>query len=353
MTSILLLHVDGQDQEALSAYLSKAGHHVNVFTSLGDLVSRVDGGTLATQLPVVVLQEQALPDPVDLDFLFGFPVLVLGRRRRLATRTQLVRLEDPYFLNAVEAEVTRLSEHGAESPEETPSVAEGPGPPITTGGHDQGLVLRGIAHALNNPLSAASGWLQLLAVDLGEGDSRARALNQVRRELHRIERLLQAIGLIGGRPSNLRAAIDLEAMVEERVQVLEKEGLPATMQSGGALPRIPGDPAEFGLMLDLLLTSFLEERARVQALDVRIARKGPAVVLTIDEEGGTLPGGCDVSDLGLLLRRCRHSRAIGIALAAHLVGSRLGGEVRLESRDGGGARFLMSIPVAAEREADA
>ena len=106
-------------------------------------------------------------------------------------------------------------------------------------------------------------------------------------------------------------------------------------------------------MLDLLLNSFLEERARVQALEVRVAREGSSVVLSIDEEGGTLPGGCDVWDLGLLLRRCRHSRAIGIALASHLVHHRFGGEVRLETRDGDAARFVMRIPVATERGAGA
>ena len=351
MSSILLLHSEGQDQEALSAYLHKSGHHVSTYTTVHDLASRVGDGAFPADLPVVVLQEQALPDTVDLDFLAGLPVLVLGRRRRLSTRAELVRLEDPYFLNAVLDQVTHLAEYGA-----TPA-AIAPAPtnedtPSTAAGVDQGLVLRGIAHALNNPLSAASGWLQLLEVDLGEGDSRARALNQATRELHRIERLLQAIGLIGGRPSSLRAEIDLQQMVEERTLALEKEGLPVTLQCGGALPRIPGDPSEFGLMLDLLLNSFLEERARVEALDVRIAREGPAVVMTIEEQGGTLPGGCDASDLGLLLRRCRHSRAIGIALANHLVHHRFEGEVKLESGEGNSARFLMRIPVGSQRGAD-
>lgn len=352
MSSILLLHTEGQDQEALSAYLSKSGHHVSTYTTVDDLASRVGDGAVPAEFPVVILQEQALPDAVDLDFLCGFPVLVLGRRRRISTRAELVRLEDPYFLNTVLDQVARLAEYGVPPTEdEHPRASDEPAA-ASSGTVDQGLVLRGIAHALNNPLSAASGWLQLLEVDLGEGDSRVRALKQATRELHRIERLLQAIGLIGGRPSSLRAEIDLRGMVEERTLTLEKEGLPVTLHCGGSIPRIPGDPSEFGLMLDLLLNSFLEERARVQSLDIRIAREGPAVVLSIDEKGGTLPGGCDVSDLGLLLRRCRHSRAIGIALASHLVHNRFDGEVRLETREADAARFLMRIPVGTERGAD-
>ena len=153
-------------------------------------------------------------------------------------------------------------------------------------------------------------------------------------------------------PQCHRDTLGLQQMVEERTLALEKEGLPVTLQCGGALPRIPGDPSEFGLMLDLLLNSFLEERARVEALDVRIAREGPAVVMTIEEQGGTLPGDCDASDLGLLLRRCRHSRAIGIALANHLVHHRFKGEVKLESGEGDSARFLMRIPVGSQRGAD-
>lgn len=218
--------------------------------------------------------------------------------------------------------------------------------PATATLAETGLLLRGVAHALNNPLSAASGWLQLLAVDLGETDSRVRALNQVRGELHRMERLLQALGLIGGRPSNLRAAFDISALVEERVANLEREGLPVTIDVDPNLPRIPGDPSEFSLMLDLVLGSFLEERGRVQQLDVHVGRRGPELVLTLTERGGTLPGGCDPRDLGVLLRRCRHSRAIGIALASHLVGGRLGGQVLLESDPGGVSRFELSVPAA-------
>ena len=349
MSSILLLHAAGQDQEALAAYLSKAGHDVSAYSTLEELVSRVEAGGFPDDSAVVVLHEETLPETADLDFLSGTPALVLGRQRRLETGPEVVRIEDPYFLNEVLRHVRDLAESGATPTNEPDPIAVAPPPTPVTGGVDQGLVLRGIAHALNNPLSAASGWLQLLSADLGENDSRARALSQATRELHRIERLLQAIGLIGGRPSSLRADIDLQAMVEERTVALEKEGLPVTLQCGGSLPRIPGDPSEFGLMLDLLLNSFLEERARVQALEVRVAREGSSVVLSIDEEGGTLPGGCDVWDLGLLLRRCRHSRAIGIALASHLVHHRFGGEVRLETRDGDAARFVMRIPVATER----
>ena len=350
MSSILLCHAEGQDREALFAYLNKAGYHVSGFASLGDLESRVDGGFMDGDLPVVILQESFLPEALDLSFLDGFPVLVLGRRRRVTTSPPPSRLDDPYFLNTVLAEVERLA---TGKPAVAADAVAGEVPDdgdLSSSGSstsDSGLLLRGIAHALNNPLSAASGWLQLLAVDLGEADSRVRALNQVRGEMHRLERLLQALGLIGGRPSNLRAAFDVSALVEERVLTLEREGLPVTFSLDPNLPRIPGDPGEFSLMLDLVLGSFLEERGRVQQLDVHVARRGSRLVLTLEERGGTLPGSCDPRDLGILLRRCRHGRAIGIALAAHLVGEWLGGDARLESEEDGLARFELSIPAMA------
>jgi len=347
VTSILLLHADGEDQAALSAYLSKVGYHVQGASTLSELRSAVEGGAHGEDALLVLIQELALPEPADLEFLSSYPLLILGRRRRVPSRPGLIRLDDPYYLAEVASTLAQLEETPRHvAAEVLPDADE----PIRRRTPDQGVLLRGIAHALNNPLAAASGWLQLLAVDLGEGDSRTRALNQVRGELQRLERLLQALGLIGGRPSNLQAPIDVESIVESRVKVLEREGLAVTFDVAGPLPRVVGDPAEMALMLDLVLGSFVEERGRVQALTVRLARVGPAVEFIIEEDGGAMPDDCDPTDLGSLLRHCRHSRAIGIALAADLVQRRLEGEISIAGLPEGGTRLSMTMPAADQRE---
>jgi len=350
VTSILLLHADGEDQAALSAYLSKVGYHVQGASTLSELRSAVEGGAHGDEALLILIQEMVLPEPADLEFLNPYPLLILGRRQRLQPRPGLIRLDDPYYLAEVASTLAKLEEAPRHVTEELAPSADGP---VRQRAPDQGVLLRGIAHALNNPLAAASGWLQLLAVDLGEGDSRTRALNQVRGELQRLERLLQALGLIGGRPSNLQAPIDMEATVETRVKALEREGLAVTFDVAGPLPRIVGDPAEMALMLDLVLGSFVEERGRVQVLAVRLARVGPAIEFVIEEDSGAMPDDCDPADLGSLLRHCRHSRAIGIALAADLVQRRLKGEIAIAGLPEGGTRLSMTMPAAGQRETTA
>lgn len=355
MISIFLLHRAGQDRESLAGFLTKTGCHVSAFDNLDDLRSRVAAGAGGADPPVVVIHEATLPADRDLAFLDALPLLVLGRQHRLPERSAMIRLDDPYFLNVVAQQIGQLHGLSKSGPTTMLEVPEEEAPvnpaPATRPGIDQGLMLRGIAHALSNPLSAASGWLQLLAVDLGEGDPRRRALNQVRAELGRMEKLIQALGVVGGRPRNLRAPLDLESLVRERVNTLDREGLPTTLDIGRTpLPSIEGDPSEFGLMLDLLLLSFLEERSRVKHIRIAVARDAGSLVMTLSEDGGTLPGGCDPSDIGLLLRRMRHTRAIGIALAQQLVGTRLGGRVTFESKVGTNAELRIRIPVAREAE---
>jgi signal transduction histidine kinase len=368
--SLLLLHGQGSDAEALRAYLTKVGFHVSTFATLEALEARVladsprvtaesqgdsDGGVAA-----VVLAEDLLPgDDADLGLLLGFleryPVLVLGRRRPMPARPRLRRLDDPYFLQMVTAEIQALLSSDGPVPAipSTPPIPLPPREDAPAAGNapDLGLVLRGLVHALNNPLSAASGWLQLLAVDLQREDPKWRALHQARTELQRMERLLLALGWIGGRSSNLRVKLNVEQQVKDRIDALEREGLAVSMTcEGESLPCVYADPAEFGMMLDLLFGSFLEERNRLRGLYVVIrVRKGHLEVI-IGDGGGSLLTEGDASDLGVLLRRMRHTRAIAIALAHRVVALQLGGSVSLTGGGGEASRLILSMPATERRE---
>jgi hypothetical protein len=364
--SLLLLHRQGSDAEALCAYLTKIGFHVSTFATLEALEARVladsprvpaespgdsDGGVAA-----VVLAEDLLPgDDGDLGFLERYPVLVLGRRRPMPARPRLRRLDDPYFLQTVTAEIQALLSSDGPVPT-SPSTPPTPLPPredtpAAGKAPDLGLVLRGLVHALNNPLSAASGWLQLLAVDLQREDPKWRALHQARTELQRMERLLLALGWIGGRSSNLRVKLNVEQQVKDRIDALEREGLSVSMTcEGESLPCVYADPAEFGMMLDLLFGSFLEERNRLRGLYVVIRVRNGHLEVIIGDGGGSLLTEGDASDLGVLLRRMRHTRAIAIALAHRVVALQLGGSVSLTGGGGEASRLILSMPATERRE---
>ncbi len=340
MASILLLHASGPDRDAVLAYLVKNGVTVDLLESAempaggSEMLQRMPPGT------VLVVQESLLPEGEAFAALDGIPLLVLGVERPLPRRPAFERLPEPFFLGALVASIERLAGAPVPLPRRARPVGPG-GAPATAG------LLRGLAHALNNPLAAASGWLQLLAVDLGEQDPRQRALRQARRELQRLEKLLLCVAYIGERPSPVTMDLDIAGMISDRVRDLRDEGLPVALEiESGPRPRLVGDPAAYGLFIDLLLGSWLDERARARSLTISVRREGAATEVVFADEGGTLPPDADLGDLGLLLRQTRPARALALALARILVVGR-GGDVRIEVPDPSGPpRLRLRIPAA-------
>ncbi|HMS15550.1 MAG TPA: histidine kinase dimerization/phospho-acceptor domain-containing protein [Planctomycetota bacterium] len=336
MTCIGLLHPPGPNREALSTYLKRSGYSLSDSSPQGGHEAECSGW---------IIHETMLDDAASRG-IREVPVLVLGAERDLPELRHR-RLAEPYYLHDVLSEVKRLveaqptSSHAARTPSVDPSKSDWGGL-----AKDLGLVLRGLAHALNNPLSAASGWLQLLAAEMGKGNSHAHSLEQARAELERIETLLRAVALIGGRPSAMRAPLPLRSLVQERIHRLALEGLSVPMAvKGDENPVVLGDPMAFGLMLDLLFDSFLDDRSRIRHLLVSLTTQGGQSELLIPEDAGLLPFGLDHRALGLLLRDTRHGRALGIGLCVRLVEDGMGGSVELSSKGGLDSALRVLLPV--------
>ena len=377
MIVVYLIHPEGPDGDALAAYLERRGISVE--------------RTVPVQAPkeptevVVVHEELAVPELGSV----GRSMIVLGNARPLDFEPDL-RIAEPYFLERVADAASHASKVRVPEKREVPppESVQPPAPPMSAPApdpktYDEGptqvqpeptpmplqktnvavaepsvrkkpdhdadsemsLVLRGIAHALNNPLGAASGWLQLLELERDGRDQPLRALDQARAELERIEVLLRAIALIGGRPSSLRAPIPLVPLLEERVLRLQSQGMtvqfdpPAEEEVTGF-----GDPLAFGLMLDLLFDSFLDDRSVLGRLGISVKSDGKSIACTLMEDAGLFPIGEDPCDLGLLLRDTRHGRALGIGLCVRLVEEEMGGRVHLEPDRFSGTRLRMTMP---------
>jgi len=348
LISVQLLHTGGPDREALEAYLVKRGHRVVHHERPQDLVAAAS----ATPGACAVMQEAMLPADFDMTALGCSGVLILGADPGARAWPGVARHPEPYHLGSLAEAIERaanLALVGAagSAPAAMTDQTRGPSPRQP----DVGPLLRGISHALSNPLAAASGWAQLLGVELAEDDPRQRALRQVRVELSRMESLLRALSLIGGKTSATRIPLDVSSLLARHLATLESEGLPLVLEREESTPLVEGDPASLGLMLEMLLGSFLEDRGRVRRLVVSLEASAENLDLSIDESGGTLGDADDPHDLGLLLRTMRHSRALGIALAVRLVEGDMGGKVDLVPVEGVRVRLRLRMPVTSALEA--
>jgi hypothetical protein len=146
----------------------------------------------------------------------------------------------------------------------------------------------------------------------------------------------------------MRAPLPLGSLIQERVSRLMAEGLNIHYERAAGLdPVVLGDPIAFGLMLDLIFDSFLEDRSRVRQLEIRLDSSAGLAQCVISEDSGLLPCGLDHRDLGLLLRDTRHGRALGSGLCVRLVEDGMGGFVELGSSGGLDSHLRMEIPTDA------
>lgn len=321
MTGIHVYHRPGADRDALLAFIRRAGYEVHIHEDWERLRAAAQGGAHG---PAVV-QASYLPSGADAARdLGGTPLLLLGEPG--AQQPGMVRVSEPYYFSDLQEALETLT--ASRSP-------AGPGQPRSAGvttGEALSPLLRGLAHALNNPLTAAMGWVQLLAADLEESDHRNRTLAQIRRELGRLEQISYALGIIAQRPGEVRGRTDLRVLIEGQVEALREEGLEVALSSPERdLPRVRTDPKALGLVFEMLLVSFLEERSQLRSLALEIELAGTQIIVTVRPEGVALPTDIHPFDLGLLLRDTRHTRALALAAGHAVVAERLGGAVEVFS----------------------
>ena len=85
-----------------------------------------------------------------------------------------------------------------------------------------GHLARGVAHAVNNPLTTLSGWLQIMLSDTGPDDPRCNTLAVMNQEADRIAKVVRNLLAFAGHPSPNCKEIDVNAMLDRLIMGLEQ-----------------------------------------------------------------------------------------------------------------------------------
>jgi hypothetical protein len=279
-------------------------------------------------------------------------VLLLGDLGGRPLPSSWCRLAVPYYVDDLSCALDELAESAARETAARPSPAakdpeQSPAEVNLAGPAQRDLLLRALAHALNNPLASALGWVQLLEAQIGYEGPQERALAQIRHELRRLEKISSALATIGQRPGGLDGPVDFAALVRNRVAELEAEGLSISIDLPLApVPPVRGDSRDLSLMLDLLSEALLEERDRIESVAVELEVKPAALRMAWREGGSSLPNDIEPEDIGHLLLALRPTRALALAVAHAVVHKRLGGQVRVGRDPAGPAWLELVLPRA-------
>jgi CheY-like chemotaxis protein/two-component sensor histidine kinase len=220
-----------------------------------------------------------------------------------------------------------------------------------------------VAHEINNPLAAITGFAQILLKRDQSPDDR-HAHETILHEARRAAEIIKQLLTIARRQEGTeRVRVDVNAIVRYLVDTqryaMDTRGIAITLQLAGEAPRVLADPAQLEqVVLNLLVN------AR-QALEVRLEGRAPddpwhpsltistrvtdgRVTLTVTDNGPGIPAGDlpHIWDPFWTTREEGEGSGLGLSVVHSIVVAH-GGTIEATSAEGSATSFMVALPLAA------
>ena len=214
-----------------------------------------------------------------------------------------------------------------------------------------------VAHELRTPLTSVKGYVEIASESLEEQAdpaSVAAHLEVAARNIARMERLVAQILRIAGEDSprpDLRRPLDLNRVVEEAVESarpgVEGAGLQLRLETGPSVT-VPLDD-EFTEVVDNLVSNAAKYTPTGGEVEVTVTREDECAVLCVADTGPGVPP----SERETIFEKFVRGEVVepvpglglGLFITRGIVRSH-DGEIAVEERPGGGARFVVRLPLA-------
>jgi PAS domain S-box-containing protein len=227
-----------------------------------------------------------------------------------------------------------------------------------------GEVAAGIAHELNNPLTAILGNVQLL---LGHplNDTAMVEARRVHQEAERARRIVKNLLYFARENKPERSAVDLNEIAERTLALrgyeLKNENIRVETDLAPDLPRTMADPYQLQqVVLNLLMNAeqaLLESRGQgvVRIRTGHSAQKtGHRIWMELSDNGPGIPAEIAprIFDPFFTTKAPGVGTGLGLSIVYGIVRQHEG-EVTFESEPGAGAKFIIELPVVPPPAADA
>ena len=216
-----------------------------------------------------------------------------------------------------------------------------------------------VSHELRTPLTSIRGYLELVREDGGLEEEQDRMLGIVDRNADRllglVTDLLFMAQVDAGKLTIERAPVSLADVVAESVEGAGPRAHAAEIELNLEVDyddlMVTGDRTRLAQVFDNLISNAIKFTPSGGRVDVHVFEAGGAAVIEVSDNGSGVP---EDERAQLFERFFRTSAAtaaavqgtgLGLAIVGAITASH-GGTVRVETSDSGGARFVVSFPVA-------
>ncbi|MBU2548389.1 MAG: GAF domain-containing protein [Proteobacteria bacterium] len=222
-----------------------------------------------------------------------------------------------------------------------------------------GILASGVAHEVGNPLSAISGYAQILQSGGVDAVEAREYLDGIESQAARIQRIIEDL-LSYSRPSTgHRSEIELSEALPQIMSMLTAQrvfrGIEAAYDLAPDLPPVIMDRDHLAQVIINIALNAAQAMPDGGALRIRAERENDRVLILLSDTGPGIPAELRdrVFDPFFTTKPVGRGTGLGLAICHRIVES-YGGSIELAAGPGPGATFVVGLPAASgERTADA
>jgi len=217
-----------------------------------------------------------------------------------------------------------------------------------------GQMLAGVAHELNNPLTAILGASELVRDRAGIDENTKRQLEMTHRQARRAARIVQNLLEFSRPAAPQKKALDLNSVVDRTLQLhehsLRRNSIQVDFHPSPGLPSTIGDANQL-IQVFLNLVGNAEQAIREirpsGRIQIRLGQRGARIFATVQDDGpGIKPEVLPrIFDPFFTTKRPGGGTGLGLSICMSIVREH-GGDMEVESLPAGGAAFTVYLPVS-------
>jgi PAS domain S-box-containing protein len=217
-----------------------------------------------------------------------------------------------------------------------------------------GQMLAGVAHELNNPLTAILGATELLRERAGTDESTRRQLELTHRQARRAARIVQNLLEFSRPASPQKKPLDLNNLLERTLQLhehsLRRNNVEVDFHLPADLPGVIGDANQLIQVLLNLITNAEQAIREVRdsgRIQIRAGRIGKQVTISVQDDGvGIRPEALPrIFDPFYTTKRPGGGTGLGLSICMSIIREH-GGNIEAETLPAGGSAFTVYLPAA-------
>ena len=217
-----------------------------------------------------------------------------------------------------------------------------------------GQMLAGVAHELNNPLTAILGVTELLRERGGADEPTKRQLELTHRQARRAARIVQNLLEFSRPASPQKKPLDLNNLLDRTLQLhehsLRRNNIEVDFHPQAGLPGVIGDANQL-IQVFLNLVTNAEQAIRevrdTGRIQIRAGRNGNQLTITVQDDGvGIRPEALPrIFDPFYTTKRPGGGTGLGLSICMSIIREH-GGNIEAETLPAGGSAFTIYLPAA-------